>query len=721
MLGNIKGLTRTRARILIVGGFGSVLFLLTAIMYYLTELEKQRQLARETIKPEISLTVALKEVANDMPFFFTQQQQLFQKEFLTLTLKEMKSEDETVQALENGAAQMVIVDVDRLLGHNRLRIVAPISYISLCGNASDPAIPAANDLQQFANYKLVTNLPEGSMYDKYLRHNLLGQTIERIQVRDSNQLEWRAVIRQPPGEVFFGTQPYCSQYEKYNFETRKDDKGVVFGMREALGLQQARPPGRILVATEDFIRQNGEAVFRMREALKAASELVYKVPTKLESATFYHYQGRISPQGYSLSFDWEMAYRVARVLVERNLYPKPDEFDTSDTAALTAVFAAIGEAVDDNAVTAMLMDEPLQQAVASAHVGAEKTYTFRYLSEKEVEEKLRFAEAEGEEGAGWEQEFEIRGEAKPINRLYNGPITDNLYGAYFPTPQHGWIVGYYGTIMATTDGGKTFQPQKSGVTELLKAVYFVDENQGWVAGVDGVILHTEDGGKNWSRQKSATEEYLRDIVFTDAKHGLAVARTSVLLRTDDGGATWTPGVIEAGRDSRINRIRFFHGTAWAVGEFGSLYVSRDRGETWEKKDSGGVKLTLTDIAFVDDQHGLLTGIGGLVLQTADGGESWTPVETGVKNNLFGITMLNADEAVVCGNLSLLRLIRSNGAWTAKPSEIKGLDLRREGSWLYALSGVDGMMWGVGIQGTVVVSTDRGVQWQVVQLRAGQTS
>ncbi|MGH7960801.1 MAG: YCF48-related protein [Candidatus Binatia bacterium] len=719
MFGNAKGLTRTQAALLIVGGFGGILFLLTAVVYYLTELEKQRQLTQETIKPEIQLTVALKEVANDMPFFFAQKQ-FFPKEFLAVTLKETASEEETVQALESGEAQMAVVDVDRLLGHNRLRIVAPISYIYLCGNAGDPAIAAATDLKQLTSHKLVTNLPEGGFYDKYLRHQLAGQTIARIEIKDTNQVEWRAVIRQPAGEVFFGAQPYCSQYEKYNFETRKDDKGVVFSMRAALDLQKAKPPARVLVTTADFIKQNGEAVFRTRAGLKAAAELVYKVPTKLESATFYRYHGRTSPQGYSLAFDWEMAYRVARVLVERDLYPKPDEIDTIDTAALKTVLQAIGEQVDDNAVTAMLIDKELDQAIANTHAEAEKTYTIRYLSEEEVQEKRRIAEAEAEEGAEWEREFEISGEAKPIQRIYTDTITDELYGVYFLNPQRGWIVGYYGTILATTDGGKTFHPQKSGVTELLKAVYFVDENQGWVAGVEGVILHTEDGGKTWVRQKSGTEEYLRDIVFTDAQHGLAVARTSVLLRTQDGGATWIPGRLGAGGggEDRINRIRFFNGTAWAVGEFGDIFVSRDQGATWEQKTSG-LKITLTDIAFADARNGLITGLAGLVLHTADGGESWQPVATGSKNNLFGTVMLSADEAVVTGDLSLLRLARTNGAWTVTPAPIEGLDLERQGSWLYTLARTDGAVWGVGMRGTVVVSTEQGAQWRVAPLKIEQ--
>src|SRR5215470_12244769 len=66
-----------------------------------------------------------------------------------------------------------------------------------------------------------------------------------------------------------------------------------------------------------------------------------------------------------------------------------------------------------------------------------------------------------------------------------------------------WAVGAGGTILATTDGGKTWTPQTSGVAAALWSVHFHAEGQrGWAVGEGGTILATTDGGKTWTPQTS---------------------------------------------------------------------------------------------------------------------------------------------------------------------------------------------------------------------------
>jgi photosystem II stability/assembly factor-like uncharacterized protein len=62
--------------------------------------------------------------------------------------------------------------------------------------------------------------------------------------------------------------------------------------------------------------------------------------------------------------------------------------------------------------------------------------------------------------------------------------------------QHGWIVGDRGTILVTSDAGKSWQKQITSQTGNLISVYFdADGKRGWVVGFSGVILATADGGK----------------------------------------------------------------------------------------------------------------------------------------------------------------------------------------------------------------------------------
>src|SRR6266851_3341498 len=63
------------------------------------------------------------------------------------------------------------------------------------------------------------------------------------------------------------------------------------------------------------------------------------------------------------------------------------------------------------------------------------------------------------------------------------------------------VVGTYGTILHTTDGGASWSLQKNG-TEGLWSVTFPNAQTGWAVGPNGTILHTTDGGASWNLQNS---------------------------------------------------------------------------------------------------------------------------------------------------------------------------------------------------------------------------
>ena len=62
-------------------------------------------------------------------------------------------------------------------------------------------------------------------------------------------------------------------------------------------------------------------------------------------------------------------------------------------------------------------------------------------------------------------------------------------------------------FLNTTDGGKTWHPQHSGVTEDLQHIVFIDEKHGWIGG-DRVLLRTENGGETWQVTREGLENRL---------------------------------------------------------------------------------------------------------------------------------------------------------------------------------------------------------------------
>ena len=118
-----------------------------------------------------------------------------------------------------------------------------------------------------------------------------------------------------------------------------------------------------------------------------------------------------------------------------------------------------------------------------------------------------------------------------------------LYDVDFSGPDRGWIVGEFGVVFNTTDGGKTWTPQQSGVETTLFGVQFTDETMGFATGIEQVLLRTTDGGQTWSQidipGRKGFVLGLYDVAVA-GKIGWVIGDSGLILRTTDGGATWTP-------------------------------------------------------------------------------------------------------------------------------------------------------------------------------------
>ncbi|HUB09086.1 MAG TPA: YCF48-related protein [Myxococcales bacterium] len=202
----------------------------------------------------------------------------------------------------------------------------------------------------------------------------------------------------------------------------------------------------------------------------------------------------------------------------------------------------------------------------------------------------------------------------------------------FPTASAGFLVGAQGTILATTDGGQTWQTQTAPTSVDLYGVFFLPDAQtGWVVGTGGTILHTSDGGATWTAQSSPTTHTLYAVVFTDAQHGFCAGEEEALLQTADGGATWT------GRD--------------------------------------GLLLSVNALAFPDAQHGFAAGWGGNVLLTIDGGNSWSEVFTGMTDDILALSFADADHGWAVGESGTIAATSDGGhSWQLQGSGLTGEDL-----------------------------------------------
>jgi photosystem II stability/assembly factor-like uncharacterized protein len=176
-------------------------------------------------------------------------------------------------------------------------------------------------------------------------------------------------------------------------------------------------------------------------------------------------------------------------------------------------------------------------------------------------------------------------------------------------------VGTYGTIVHSSDMGRTWTVQDSHTEQLLSAVDFVDDLHGWVAGDSGLVLRTADGGVTWTTHDIGVDVRLSGVCFADELHGWVIGGGRVYATTD-AGDSWhhqpSPGV------SGIACADASH--AWIVGQ-GAAYSTADGGDTWVAHDNGTDR---GQVAMAYAGGSKVWSVGGLdnVLLSEDGGETW---------------------------------------------------------------------------------------------------
>jgi photosystem II stability/assembly factor-like uncharacterized protein len=134
----------------------------------------------------------------------------------------------------------------------------------------------------------------------------------------------------------------------------------------------------------------------------------------------------------------------------------------------------------------------------------------------------------------------------------------------------------YGTIMKSTDEGNSwiFSSTTGG---FFKGIDFVDDNTGYVVGEYGSVYKTENGGNSWQSCRLGNSVFtdqtklFRDIAFLDASTGFLVGTNNMIFRTTDGGKVWKK-ITNLDGYADFNAIRIQHGKAYVTGQEGNLLI-----------------------------------------------------------------------------------------------------------------------------------------------------
>ncbi|PSF06844.1 photosystem I reaction center subunit IV [Marinobacter halophilus] len=182
-------------------------------------------------------------------------------------------------------------------------------------------------------------------------------------------------------------------------------------------------------------------------------------------------------------------------------------------------------------------------------------------------------------------------------------------------------------------------------------VWFEDDSHGFVVGAYGMILRTQDGGETWKdwapKLDNPQSFHINSITQVTGGALVAVGEAGQIHASVDGGDTWerrespyTGSLFGVMGTGQVNEVIAF-------GLRGNMFRSTDLGRSWTVvPNEGGA--TLNNGAVADDGRITLVGNGGAVLMSTNAGESFRVTFRNDREGLMAVVPLAGTNLLLVG-------------------------------------------------------------------------
>lgn len=278
-----------------------------------------------------------------------------------------------------------------------------------------------------------------------------------------------------------------------------------------------------------------------------------------------------------------------------------------------------------------------------------------------------------------------------------GVGTDQFNATSFLSPSKAVAMGYGGYAYFSNDTGATFTQGAYTwfVGTFYDVAYHATSNTIFAVGraADGAKNYTvtTNGGSNWTARQMPGAFDIRRIVFLNDQLAFATGSDSLnqfkaaAWYSTDGGTTWkrsTVAGIETGNSSAYDVNMIDANNGWLVGS--KIWKTTDGGKNWAVVTPGITVGNMRGVYFKNAQNGFVSGTLGYMIETTDGGNTWTQLNPRTRGTLKRFRMkgttltLLADGGGILSNngdtgTTGIRVVEpvAKNVWTAYPNPVEG--------------------------------------------------